>query len=619
MKKIVFLLLLVPGLLAAQKASKNSNSPVITRLEPAFWWTGMVNPDVQLLVYGPGIGAARVSVDYPGVRVKETRTADSPNYLFVTLTLAPETRPGQVPLVFTVGKKQLNRAFELRARPRNPAAMTGLEPRDLIYLVMPDRFANGNPANDNVAGMREKADRQAPYGRHGGDLAGIQKHLDYIADLGTTALWINPVQENDQPGSSYHGYAITDLYQIDRRLGSNAEYVALVDSCRRRGIKVIMDLVHNHIGLHHWWMTDLPYRDWVHQFSEFTRSNYRATALMDPYASQIDTQLMADGWFDTSMPDLNQKNPQLATYLIQNTIWWIEYAGIEGVRMDTYPYPDRDFMANWSGAVLREYPKFGLVGEVWVPSVGVTAYFLQGTPNRDGFAGTLPGSTDFPLYGATLQALNEGGGWESGMARLYYTLGQDFLYQRPEKNVLFLDNHDLTRFYTSVGANLAKYKLGVAFLLTTRGIPQVYYGTELLMEGDGGQHSEVRKDVPGGWPGDPTSAFTAAGRTAAQNEAFTYLRTLAQWRKGNAAVHSGKLTHFVPDDNVYVYFRHTPTASVMVLLNGDDKAKTVTTARYAERLTGFSSARNVITGEMVKDLSTLALPARAALVLELGK
>lgn len=596
-------------------------SATFQHVEPAFWWTGMKNPAVQLLIHAKDISCSTVSLTYPGVTVQDVQQTDNPNYLFVTLNVSPEAKAGKLPLVFTSGKKKITYDYALKDKSTATNRIQGFSPADVMYLLMPDRFANGNPKNDHVAGMYQGLERDKPFGRHGGDLKGISDHLDFIKNLGVTALWLNPVQENNQERESYHGYAITDFYKIDRRFGSNEDYVKLVDDCHAADMKVIMDLVHNHSGKGHWWINDLPAKDWIHQWEgkkwPAFRSNFRAPAISDPYASQYDRQYMADGWFDDHMPDLNQQNKLLATYLIQNTLWWIEYAGIDGIRMDTYPYPDKQFMADWTKAVMEEYPKFNIAGEVWVPTAATTAYWLAQNPNRDQYQSYLPSSTDFPFCFSVAAALNEEGGWETGLSKLYYMLSQDFVYANPAGNVTFMDNHDLNRFFFDVKKDLPKFKMGLAFLLTTRGVPQLYYGTEILMDGNAGSHPDVRKDFPGGWPGDPVNAFTQDGRTAAQNEAHDYIRKLCNWRKTKPVIHAGKLMQFIPEDNVYVYFRYDENETVMVVMNGNTTEKTVSTTRFAERMQGFTKAKEILSDKTISDLGKLTIPEKTTLVLEL--
>ncbi len=590
-----------------------------SHVEPLYWWVGMKNPDVQILFHAPNISAQTVSVNYPGVTLVESKKVDNPNYLFVTLRIAPDTKAGKVPLVFQNGKKKFTYGYELKRKSAATNRAQGFSPADVLYLVMPDRFSNGNTTNDTIVGMYQGTHRDQPFGRHGGDLKGISNHLDYIKDLGVTTLWLNPVLENNQKKESYHGYAITDLYHVDRRFGTNEEYVAIIDKCHQMGMKVVQDMVANHIGLQHWLMQDLPEKSWIHdsQAKEPMLTNYRTGIPTDPYAAQSDLHTMTDGWFVPTMPDVNQKNELFATYLIQNSLWWIEYAGIDGIRMDTYPYPDKDFMARWAASLLEEYPKFNIVGECWINSVPMTAYWQKGFQGKDGYVSQLPSVTDFPLYFTMLQALNEEAGWDTGLVKLHALLAQDFMYPNANHNLTFLDNHDLTRFFLSVGRDLQKFKLALTFLLTTRGIPQLYYGTELLMDGDGAVHPDIRKDFPGGWPGDTVNAFTKDGRTAPQNEAYDHIKKLLDWRKTATAIHSGKLMHFLPEDNVYVYFRYTDAQTIMVILNGNTQDKTLSTKRFFERMAGFTKATNVLSGQKITDLGSIRIPAKTSMVLEL--
>ncbi len=597
----------------------------LDRVEPLTWWTGMVNPDLQILVHGPDIASATVSVTYPGVRFLGTERTENPNYVFINLRIGADAKPGDIPLVFRNGRRTLTHAYPLLARGDNSTRQNGFDASDVIYLIMPDRFANGDTGNDRVAGMLEASDRSQPYARHGGDLAGIRKNLDYIRDLGMTAMWVTPVFENDMPpnyrigAGFYHGYAATDLYRVDRRLGSNEEFRRLVAEAQSKGLKVIMDMIHNHVGTEHWFIKDMPATDWVHDQRVHGNTNYRTSTIMDPYASDRDRNSTIKGWFVDEMPDLDQRNPLLATYLIQNTIWWIEYAGIDGIRMDTHPYPYKDYMAEWTRRVLEEFPRFSIVGEAWMPNVATTAFWQYGANNAEGYESHLPSVTDFPLYYALGGAFHEIGGWDTGLARLYYTLSQDFLYTDPFKNVIFLDNHDLNRYYTSQGEDAAKVKLGLTFLLTTRGIPQIFYGTEIAMKG-GNIDPDKRRDFPGGWPGDPVDAFTPAGREAlGVSEVYAHLRTLTRWRETADVVHTGRLTHFVPENNVYVYFRHNEEATVMVVMNGDEQPRTLRGSRFAERTAGFRSGRDVLTGTEVTDLEAITIPGRTAMVLELRR
>ncbi|HEX8040832.1 MAG TPA: glycoside hydrolase family 13 protein [Chryseosolibacter sp.] len=614
----VFLLFLNAGVNYTASAQKSSID--FDHVEPPFWWRGMKTHSLQIMVHrkSPGLSAFSVSVDYEGVTLREVKKVENPHYLFLELGISPSAKAGRMPITFSSGKKRFVYYYELKDRSSVTAGIQGFNSSDVIYLVMPDRFANGDLKNDSIPRMFEGVHRDKGEGRHGGDLKGITDHLDYMKDLGVTAIWLNPVLENNQRKSSYHGYAITDLYNVDRRFGGNEAYLSFIEKSHTLGLKVIQDMVMNHIGNDHWLMQDLPQRDWVHQFPEFTRSNYQGNVISDPHRSAYDQTKMTDGWFDTTMPDVNQRSPLFARYLIQNTLWWIAYAGIDGIRMDTYPYPDKEFMATWAKEVMEEYPSFNIVGEVWLQnSIPATAYWQDGSANADGYRSHLPTVTDFPLCFAVAQALNEPPGWDSGMRRLYTLISQDFIYPDAGHNLTFLDNHDMTRFFRSVNRDMRKFRMGLVFLLTTRGIPQIYYGTELLMDGDGGYHPNIRLDFPGGWPGDRRDAFTRAGRTAEENEAHDFLRALLLWRKDQGVIHTGELTHYIPEDNVYVYFRHDDTHRVMVVLNANDSEKVVSAKAFAGDLGGAMRARDVLTGAELGDLSVVNVPAWGALVLEL--
>jgi neopullulanase len=603
----------------------------IDRLEPENWWVGFKNPELQLIVYGPNISTARVSVDYPGVRLKSVVHAENENYIFLNLIISDEASAGNVPILFERGRQRFVYQYPLKNRSESNTRAQGFDASDVIYLIMPDRFANGDPTNDNIPGMLEQTDRNELYGRHGGDLKGIKDNLGYIKDLGMSAIWLNPIFENDMPpnyaigAGFYHGYAATDMYRVDRRLGSNEEFVELVAESQRMGMKVIMDMIHNHVGTHHWFIKDMPFTDWVHDQQKYGNTNYRTSALMDPYASERDLNSLVKGWFVNEMPDLDQRNEFLANYLIQNTIWWIEYSGIDGIRMDTHPYPYKDYMAEWTRRVLEEFPSFNIVGEAWMPNVPTTAYWQFNFPGPDGYNSYLPSVTDFPLYYALTQAFNEDFGWDTGVMRLYYVLSQDFLYTDPFLNVVFYDNHDLTRYFTSVGEDVQKFKMGTAFLLTTRGIPQIYYGSEILKAG-GANDPDKRRNFPGGWAEDPINAFTQEGRLALGEERnlpvqdnFDYLRNLVHWRNQTPVIHSGKLTHFVPQDNVYVYFRWNEDATVMVMINANTENKTLEMSRFSERMAGYTSAHEITIGSRFDDIERISVPARTAYVFELKK
>ncbi|MBW6490466.1 MAG: glycoside hydrolase family 13 protein [Lentimicrobium sp.] len=604
----------------SQKAEKISQNPTF-RVEPPSWWAGMKHPELQLLVYGKDIALTDVALEYPGVVLRKKIAVENPNYLFLDLELAPDVKPGSFEIAF-IRERETVFTYNYYLREREPGSATrkGFDSGDVIYLLMPDRFANGDPANDNMPGMLEKADRNNPGGRHGGDIAGIRKNLDYISDLGMTAVWINPLLENNNAAWSYHGYAITDFYKVDPRFGTNDDYVALVKEAHEKGLKIIMDMIFNHCGINHWFINDLPMSNWIHQFPEFTKSNFRAEAITDPYASEYDRNKLLQGWFDTNMPDLDQRNPLVTEYLIQNSIWWIEFAGLSGIRLDTQPYPYKEMIAEWGKRVFNEYPDFNIVGEAWLNREGMNAYYQKDAIVGDGYNSYLPSITDFSMHGAMARAFTENDGWSEGMARLYYVLAQDFLWADPSKNLIFLDNHDVNRYFNNVGNDIDALKMALSFLLTTRGIPQIYYGTELLMdEPEHKGHGEIRKDFPGGWPGDAVNAFAREGRTNDQNEIFSYMQRLLKFRQHSLPVTRGKLLQFIPSDGLYVYFRQHEDQTVMVVLNNSKSAKKLNMTKYAEALKDYTTANDVISLQKLSLSKGLESKPRSAMVLELSR
>ena len=593
----------------------------VTRVDPTFWWVGMKNPELQLLVYGPGIGQTTAGIDgsYPGVTVTGQQKLDNPNYLVVNLRVEPSAKAGKLPLSFTGGPKKLAYQYELRARSTAPDRVQGINSADFIYFLMPDRFSNGNPKNDVVKGLREHTvARDTMYARHGGDLQGIINHFDYLKSMGVTAIWPTPVTLNDMPRASYHGYALTDFYQADPRYGTTEEYAQFVQKAHQNGLKVIHDVVLNHIGSYAQLQLDPPAKDWVNQWPKFTRSNYNSQALNDPYRAEYDTKRYNEGWFDTSMPDVNQSNPLVAKYMIQNFIWWVEYTGLDGYRIDTYPYSDPKFLMNWGQALLDEYPKLGMFGEAWVGSTAQQAFFARNIfAPVNGFKSNLPGVLDFQSQGAIQDALKAE---KPNVTKLYDALQGDWMYEDATRNVVFMDNHDMSRVYSVIGEDLGRMKMGYAWLLTTRGIPQLYYGTEILMKNFSNPDGKVREDFPGGWAGDKVNKFTAAGRTAQENEAFDYVSKLGTYRKAHPVLQTGKLMQFIPQDGVYTYFRYDEAGNtVMVMMNTATSAKTVDGTRFAERTSGFSSGVDVVTGSAVANLQTFNIPAQTAWVLELKK
>lgn len=593
-------------------------------VEPMFWWVGMKNPKLQLMVHGKNISGYTVKLNYPGVKLAEVHQVENPNYLFLDLELDKAAKAGTFPITFLEnGKQKLSYTYELKDKDNSASRIQGVTSRDLIYLIMPDRFSNGDRSNDKVKGMAEQTlNREAMYARHGGDIQGIMNHLDYFKALGVTTLWMTPEIENDMTAASYHGYAVTDHYKIDPRFGTNALYKAYVDQAHAGGLKVIKDVVHNHIGTGHWMFKDLPMKDWVNQWPAYTQSSYRDEPVMDPHGSVADRKKMLDGWFVRTMPDLNERNPFVQNYLTQNHIWWIEYAGIDGLRLDTYPYNEPEYMADWASKLKAEFPSLSIFGETLVNSVASQAYFTQGNTVNRGFDTQLPGVTDNMMKNTLYEALNGKSGWTDGVFRLYNVVSQDFLYQDPNRNVIFWDNHDMSRYYSMIHEDFSKYKAGMAILMTMRGIPQLYYGTEILMKNFSDPDGLVRSDFPGGWAGDKSDKFNAAGRTKQENEAWDYVSKLAHYRKQSEALQSGKLKQFVPEDNLYVYFRYTAGGDgrkdVMVILNAEDKPKDMPTARFAEQLKNTGMLRNVITGEELKMSGSINVPAKTTLVLELN-
>ncbi len=605
---------------AAEPAARaNASAAPGMRVDPTFWWVGMKNPKLQLLVHAPGIAASTVSLNYPGVTLDGTQKLESPNYLLVNLTISPAARPGQLKLAFT-GSKKSTYTYELRARnTTDKTRIQGIDQSDFIYFLMPDRFANGDPKNDVVKGTRVKhIARDSMYARHGGDLKGIADHFDYLKQLGVTAIWATPVVENDQPKASYHGYALTDYYNVDPRFGTTAEYAAFVEKAHRQGLKVVQDIVLNHCGSENYLFKDQPAKDWFHQWPNgFTRSNFRDAAFNDPHGSRYDFERFNNGWFDTTMPDLNQSNPLVANYLIQNFLWWVEYTGLDAYRIDTYGYSEPKFLMQWGVAILDEYPRLGMFGETWVQGTAQQAYFARNIlPAVDGFKSNLPSVLDFQLQYAISEALTKDAGWTEGINKLYYTLQTDWLYEDASRNVVFLDNHDMSRFFSVIGEDLAKYKMGLAWLLTVRGTPHLYYGTEVLMKNFSNPDGLVRADFPGGWPGDKKNLFTT--RSGAEAEAFDYVSKLANYRRTHPALHSGKLMHFIPEAGVYTYFRYSDAGTVMVMMNSNKEEKTVDTSRFAERLNGFSSGVEVVSGASL-NLKSVKIPGRTACVVELRK
>lgn len=590
----------------------------IKKVAPSFWWAGMKNPELQILLYGENLALSDVTVSGEGIYLKETVRQDNPNYLLLYLDLS-EAKAQTFQILLKNGKKKLQIPYELKSRVRRGEDVKGFTSEDVLYLIMPDRFANGNPENDVVDGMREKkVDRADAFARHGGDIQGISSHLDYIADLGVTAIWLNPTQENDMESGSYHGYAITDYYQIDRRFGSNEDFCALVEKAHEKDLKVVMDMIFNHCGSENYLFKDKPSKDWFNYRSNYVQTSFKTASVMDIHASAFEKKIATDGWFTSVMPDFNQRNRHVARYLIQSSIWWIEYAGINGIRQDTHPYADFDFMSQWCKEVLDEYPYFNIVGETWLNSNVLVSYWQKDSKLAAPLNSNLPTVMDFPLQALINQAFDEETGeWGGGLYKLYDYQTQDLVYANPMNLLTFLDNHDTSRFAQTdeMAKNLKRYKQAMVFLLTTRGIPQIYYGTEILMTGDKGKgDGDLRKDFPGGWQGDTRNCFAKNGRTALENEAFEFTRQLLNWRKGNQVIGKGSLKHYSIQNGVYVYQREFNGKSVVIIMNGTDDSKELDLAPYQEILPR-ENALDVLTGKNVNLSGKLCLDGRENLIL----
>ncbi|SHL03244.1 Glycosidase [Chryseobacterium contaminans] len=603
-----------------------SQSAVLEKVEPAFWWKGMKNPELQILVYGKGIANNEISLS-DGVQIKNIQKVDNPNYVFITVNTNEISVP-KFSINIRKDKKNLGSyTYELKPRKSGSADRESYTSKDVMYLIMPDRFANGDEKNDSVPGLTEKADRSLPNGRHGGDLQGIINNLDYIQNLGATAVWLTPVNEDNEKVYSYHGYAQTDLYKIDARYGTNEDYKKLSQELNKRNMKLVMDYVTNHWGVSHWMIKDLPTKDWIHWFKEgeegFKRSNYKTSTQFDPNASDIDKKYALDGWFDKTMPDLNQKNPLVLKYLTQNAIWWIEYAELGGFRVDTYPYNDKEAMAKWAKAITDEYPKFNIVGESWLYTAGQISAWQKNSKTGEaaGYNSNLPSVMDFMLFGDMPKAFKEKEGWNTGMIKLYDSFSSDFLYPDINNVMVFFENHDTERWNEIFNADPNVYKMGLALISTVRGIPQIYYGSEVGMRGnkEKGGDADIRRDFPGGWKSDKQNAFNPTTQTSEQKEFYQFTQKLLNWRKGKDVIHTGKTKNFVPKDGVFTYFRYNDKESVMVVINNNIKDQTLDLKYFEESLKGFSKGKEVISGKSFSLQNTLTVPAKTPLIIELEK
>ncbi|RYZ24486.1 MAG: alpha-amylase [Chitinophagaceae bacterium] len=588
---------------------------------PTNWWVGMKNPKLQLMIHAPGAGNYTYSVSDPRVQLQKVTPAENKNYAFIDLVVKAGAKPGLVKINWKKGAERGAFEYELKARRagNGTAFAQGVRSEDFIYFLMPDRFSNGDYSNDRIAHYRDQTlNRDSMYHRHGGDIQGVINHLDYIQELGATAVWLTPVLENDMPNRTEHGYAITNHYQVDERHGGNLAYKRLGEALHKRGMKLIQDAVPNHSGIWNFFVQDAPMKDWLHQWPAYQQTNYKDQTLMDPYSAPKEARIMEKGWFTREMPDMNQDNPYVANFLIQHAIWCVEEFGVDGWRVDTYIYNDLNFMNRWNAALYNEYPKMTIFGETWVHGVANQAYFVRNNISNIPVKSNLTGATDFQtLYYGIQPALNQAFGWTEGVNRLYTTLANDFLYQDASNNVVFLDNHDMTRALSTFGEDVDKLKVGLGWMLTTRGIPQLYYGTEVLMKGVSNPDGLVRGDFPGGWKEDKQNKFTAAGRVGREGEVHDWVKTIANYRNGSSALKTGKLMQYLPQDWVYTYFRYDNKSTVMVVMNTSADERTVDPQNFTERVKGFSKAKSVTAGSALQLNEKWKVPGKSIWILEL--
>ncbi|TDP58682.1 glycoside hydrolase family 13 protein [Flavobacterium dankookense] len=590
----------------------------IDKVEPPFWWSDMNLSDVQIMFYGNNIAQNEVTVSN-GIIIKGIQKTENPNYVFVTID-TKNVSPQNIVFTFKNGKKSFTKNYELKQRKENSRFRESYNSSDVMYLLMPDRFANGNPNNDSHPSVTEKNNRDLPGGRHGGDIEGIIKNINYIHELGATAIWSTPLCEDNDERYSYHTYGQSDVYKIDPRYGTNEDYLRMSQELHKKGMKNIMDYVTNHWGWKHWMINDLPTRDWIHQFPEFTNSNYRMTTQFDINASKRDAEHCMDGWFVKSMPDLNQSNPLVLNYLTQNAIWWIEYADLDGFRVDTYSYNDKEGISNWTKAITDEYPHFNIVGEVWMNDQAQMAYWQKDSKIGaiQNFNSYLPSVMDFTLHEAISSTFNEDQAtWDKGIIKVYQNFTNDFLYPNIDNILTFIENHDTQRF-NHLYPDFKKYQLAMTLLATVRGIPQIYYGSEIGMAGNKDKgDADIRQDFPGGWNGDKNNAFTASGRTDFQKKYFDFTAKLLNWRKNKSVIHSGKTTHYIPENNVYIYFRYDEKETVMVIINNNPEKQTIKTNRFLENIKNYTSGKDILGNASFDLKNDISIEGKSALVLEL--
>jgi len=596
---------------------KSSETYHINHLEPPFWWVGMADNKLQLMVHGKNISDLEPEIFHTGIEINQVHRLSNPNYLFIDLFLSEEAMPGEFDIIFNEeGQPKTKYNYTLLKREPDSDGRQGFSPADVIYLITPDRYANGDPGNDSSSQLKEKQNRLKKNGRHGGDIQGIIDHLDYISDMGFTQIWLNPVLENDQHTYSYHGYSTTDYYNIDARFGNNELYKVLSKEAKKRGIGLVMDLILNHIGSEHWWMKDLPTIDWINNDGKFVRSNHIHESVHDPHLVESQRDLFTSGWFVETMPDLNQNYTFLANYLIQNSIWWIEYADLSGFRIDTYPYIDKNFLSIWSKRISTEYPRFNFVGEEWSSNPTMVSYWQKGSNRYDDYDSYIPSMMDFPLQEALVNGLLGSEDWNSGIVDIYRVISNDFQYGDPHNLVVFAGNHDMKRIYSQLNEQMDLYKMAMTIINTVRGIPQIYYGTEIAMSSTG-DHGALRKDFPGGWPGDKVNAFTGRSLNKKELEAQNFIRKLLNWRKENIAITMGNMIHYPVKNGTYVYFRSYNEALVMVIINNNKKSKRIDPNRFNEVIAEKKQGISILDNK-VYDLTTkINLPGKSALILEI--
>jgi len=627
MKKIIFIGFLTLFTISCntEKQDLKSNDNIqlidlIERVEPPNWWVGMKTNDLQILVYGKSINDLIPKISNSNIELTSFNKVQNENYLFLNISISENAQPDEVEIDFYKNNMVVDRyVFSLLDREKNASNVEGFNSSDVMYLITPDRFANGDSKNDDIKSMYERPNRDYNRGLHGGDIKGIINHLDYIKDLGFTTVWLNPVLENNMKKSSYHGYSTTDYYKVDPRFGSNELFQELSISAKEKGIKLVMDLIPNHCGSEHWFFKDPPMDNWFNNQSGFKQTSHRRETVQDIYASEIDKREHADGWFVETMPDLNQKNQKMSKYLIQNTLWWIEYARLSGIRVDTYPYSDKDFMSDWTFAVMDEYPNFNIVGEEWSDNPIVISYWQKDKINHDGYVSYLPTLMDFPLQISFTEALLDDFSWGKGFIKPYKTLASDFLYPNPNNLLIFPDNHDMTRFFTQVNNDIDLFKMGIVYYSTMRGIPQFYYGTEILMNSDEnpGDHGLIRTEFPGGWPDHSKNAFTGDGLSYNERQTQLFFKEILNWRKDNEVIHNGKLIQFAPKGGIYSFFRILNNKMVWVIFNRNNSPETLETSRFDELIENYEIAFDVINKKKVSISEKIIINAKSALILEI--